>query len=227
MITLAHADQFKVELVRDYDTFAAALMGRYLAVQAAAGTPAPAHAIDQFASLARGHVTQFIVGADNRINGWVAALGAGADHEARSDALKQSLRVIAIKNSRDLATRLRGGDLGAKALFNRPMGALGGLLQQQLAKPNLKSLDDAGRVWDSSKLVGMIGRDFAYQTLIDTQAYHLALAADAAQVFYEDPEHPYHGLRVSLSGADPELPSFASIRKQVFHPNASAQLRHV
>lgn len=227
MISLAHADQFRFDLARDYDNYASALTGRYLAIQAAAGTPAPAFFIEQFVSLTRGHVTQFIIGADNRINGWVADLGNGVDHEPRASALKQSLRVIAVKNARDLTARLRGGHLGAAAMFNRPMGALGDLLQRQLAKPDLKSLDDAGRLWDSSKLVGMIGRDFAYQSLIDAQAYHLALGGDRARIAYEDESHPYHGLIVSLTGADSDLPSLASVRKPVFHPNASAQLSHV
>jgi hypothetical protein len=227
MISLPHADQFGLDLARDYDTFALTLTGRYLAIQAAAGTPTPPFFIEQFSGLARGHVTQFIAGADNRIDGWVTDLGDGVDLSGRSEALKQSLRVIAIKNARDLATRLRGGHVGLKNLFTGPMGSLGTLLQRQLASPDLKSMDDAGRIWDSSKLVRTVGRDFAYQSLIDVQAYHLALDSDVAQVVYDDPEHVYHGMRISLSGADPKLTSLTSARKLIFHPNASAQLSHV
>ena len=91
----------------------------------------------------------------------------------------------------------------------------------------MKSVDAAGRLWDSSKLVALLGRDFAYQSFIDTQARALGLHSDVAQVTYDDPNHPYCGLRVSLSGADKALPSLADVRKSVFHPNATAYLTHV
>lgn len=214
-------EQFKAELTRDYELFAAALMGHYLAIVAATGAPAGAPYVDRFASLARYQVSEFIAGADNRIDHYATTVADGVDVDARIALLKQSLRVIVIKNARDLTTRLRGGNDGLKTLFNRPMGSVGLLLQQQLAKPTLKSADDAGRMWDSSKLVALIARDFAYQVLIDVQAATLtAMGETRARLVYPDTQHRNNGIMIDLA----DLPQ---LRHEIFHPNASAELTHV
>lgn len=218
---------FAAELTGAYELFSAALVGRYLSVLSAAGSPAPANYVRQFSGMARDLVTQFAITADTRINQYVANIDSGADVSARARHLKRSLSAISVKNASDLMRQLRAGSNNLKSLLADATGATGMLLQRRLASPQLKSVDSAGRLWDSTKLVRFMVRDFAYQCQIDAQAANLAVMSDLAQVVYPDDAHAGYGLVVSLTGATPDKPTLASIRTTVFHPNSSATLRHV
>ncbi|MDY7537611.1 hypothetical protein RGU72_05000 [Undibacterium sp. 5I1] len=111
-------------------------------------------------------------------------------------------------------------------VFTRGLGAIGLLLQKNVNDIKFVSHDNAGRVWDSTALLCGYARDFAYQSLIEAQAF---LINGLAEVRYPDSNHVNNGMLVetsdrTISGAT----KLANIRNSIFHPNSQAELvKHV
>src|SRR3569833_3088467 len=120
MIGLTQVDRFKADLSSLYDSFAMALIGRYLAIQSAAGTPAPPFFAEQFKSAARTHVMQFAQSADNMIAGWASDLGDGVDIAGGMRELQSSLRAVALTKTKKQTKHKTDNNLGLKTLFTRP-----------------------------------------------------------------------------------------------------------
>lgn len=101
-------------------------------------------------------------------------------------------------------------------------GAIGLLAQRKMADPTFKVRDTANRQWDAGTLMKLHARDFAYQTLIDSQ-YSKAISEGAVEVIIEhpDPEHPNLGKRLPLLTGDWMLE-----RDKTFHINSNMTVNH-
>lgn len=139
-------------------------------------------------------------------------------------AFLDALNAIAVHNVAMLVANL-GGAPTLSSVMSEVSGAFSALLRRRASAPAFTAEDSAGRRWPANKLVAFLARDMAYNAMIDFQARSIAAQGVPAQVVYSDPLHRYFGSLLSVDGSDAALPSLASQRAVVFHPNSRAELR--
>lgn len=84
-------------------------------------------------------------------------------------------------------------------------------------------LDRGGKNWDSSTFAKTAVRGFLVRTYVETYLYQLASRGiETAKVVYEDPTHKNAGLLFSVADAAGTLPTYESIKNEVWHPNSRA-----
>lgn len=224
-----HHDEFAARVSAAYHTYAAALTSLYMRTRLAGAHLAP-RVVVNLQTDAEKILAGFLGSADAMTTSYLQDTTGGAlvnpAVTAQGASFIKDMRRVGHDNIRTVVRRARGADIGGM-LTSEPEGALRDLLRRAQDTIDFTSRDSAGRTWKSPKLVSFLARDFGYQTAIDASASRIAEVSDTAQVAYPNPEHPYHGLILSLSGADASLPSLESTRHLIFHPNASAKLTHV
>lgn len=199
----------------EYASFSNALIADYLAHS---NGGRDLHAVGTFRASGLAIVTRFVDRAKELTNNYLAPQGGGGFRDAREHPYLNALRQIAIKNLNDLIVRLMGGSNRLADTLTRPAGAIGILLQQKLAKPELVALDKSGRRWPADKLVAVLTRDFAYQAYLDAEIERMdEEGVEMVMVAYPDSTHAQHGLVMRLD-------EVGLVRKSIFHPNSQARL---
>lgn len=208
-------DLYASQARAEYESFSHALIADYLA-HSTAGRGL--HAVGTFRASGLALVTRFVDRAKDLTNDYLAAQGGGGFRDAREQPYLNALRQIAIKNLNDLIVRLMGGTNRLADTLTRPAGAIGILLQQKLAKPELVANDKSGRKWPADKLVAVMTRDFAYQAYLDAEIERFdEEGVEMVMVAYPDSTHAQHGLAMRLE-------EVSLVRKSIFHPNSQARL---
>jgi hypothetical protein len=208
-------DLYASQARAEYESFAHALIADYLS-HSAAGRDL--HAVGTFRMSGLALVARFVGRATALTNDYLAPLGGGGFRDAREHPYLNALRQLAIKNLNDLIVRLMGGSNRLADTLTRPAGAIGLLLQQRLAKPELVALDKSGRRWPADKLVAVMTRDFAYQAYLDAEIeLFKGEGVETVMVVYPDSTHNQHGRAMRLDDV-------GLVRKSIFHPNSQARL---
>lgn len=204
-----------------YEAFAATLIGQYLTAQTSAiSQPA---AVEGLRTTGVQQALRFAEYAKVLTDEYHATLahGAPADAYDRSQQYLTALLHVAIGNVNDLVLKLMGNGGRLADLLTQRAGAIGQLLQQRLAKPTLTATDTSGRSWAADKLVAVIARDYAYQRFIDDQL--AGIEGDLVRVVHPDPGHRWHGTILSRAGEG--YPKLEDLRREIFHPNSTAEVR--
>lgn len=201
-------DQYGQMIGAEYRAFTGALMGSYLTSQAAG------RGIDG--------VSEFRLGGLKAVSVLLTrAIGITSDFtgqpiaDVRAHAWLNQLHKVALKNLNDLIVKLMGGGARPADMLNRPAGAMGLLLQRQVA-PRLTVRDRAGRAWVAETYVATSARDYAYQFYVDAQFERLqAEGATRVDILYADPSR---NQTLTLDAA-------RARRGEFFHVNGTARMR--
>lgn len=206
-------DEYGRQVQGAYQVYTLALTGAYLALQSAGRGP---DATPELRRQGMSLVDTLMNSVHNMTGQFLNTLPDGPDATERETHLRADLHRIATKNLNDLIVRLMGVGLRPADILTAPAGAVGLLLQQRLARPRFTARDSAGRVWDASKLVAVIARDFAYQGYIDNAlARQQAIGADRIDVVYADPAR----------NKTLDLATAITQRKMIFHVNGTATIK--
>jgi hypothetical protein len=105
------------------------------------------------------------------------------------------------------------------------VGALIAARHGKVATLQFRQTDRSGRAWNTAVYLRTLVRMFLLHVYIESFLYGRAEAgSDLAKVTYADPEHEFHGLVFSISGATDGYPSYEDIKDKVFHPNSVANV---
>lgn len=140
-------------------------------------------------------------------------------HKVRANLFSLRMRKIMVENVRSVLQK--AFSTNRSNVFTRSLGALGLILQANSQKVEFVSQDAGGKQWSSLTLVYQYARDFAYQSLIDSQA---AAINGLAKVAFPDPNHKNNGLIVDTRHGDSHGLLPYEVRQLVFYPNSNAQL---
>lgn len=128
-------------------------------------------------------------------------------------ATTQALRRHAIQVQ--LSARVRGVPLATAALQHR----IGGL-----AQPSYGMNDRGGARWTSRRLIRVLVRHALLSAYNDAALATIAGAGqDRAEVRHASPDAEVDGMILAIA-PDSDLPTYAEVRADVFHPNADAIL---
>ena len=214
-------DDFASTLQREYELFLFALTGRYLALTSA-GVDASPHTILAVRKSALVLQGMFLEHANSKVREFVQNYPSARSDE-RVVAFLREISRMSDANIVSLTDRLRGAALNPQKQDDMH-GAMGLLLQRQMATPTFKVETKSGRSYEAVGLMGTEARDFAYRTWIDNKLEWIAQTSDLAQVQYADPTHAGNGMVFSIGGETPNVPTFAQIEDEVFHYNAQAMV---
>jgi len=194
------------------------LSGRYQQVRASGAEMTPRVIADiQFDGYQLAQT--FYTIAESRIDDYARPFIEGSSGEigsmllTRKNALKDQLRVMLAENVQALARYARCGSFGMSSLLKGSTGAIGMLMQRMAGRIEFKTTDTSGRKWNAEKLLRVVVREFGYKTWLDYAAEqylfggHDLMQASGGDVF-------------SLRGTE-GYPSYADVRKSVFHINSN------
>ena len=216
-------------VMSSYELFIGALTGRYLQAVAPGTTITPRAVQDVLVDASKLRES-FMMIADKQLRATAdEAIKAAPAREAEIHSLvTHTLLALGRIARSDIATvnkDMRAGRHSLASIMRPVHGAMGMLVQNAVAAPDYRTLDSAGRRWESKKLAAFLIRDFAYQVSVEVGIGEaIARGDDLAQVAYNDPSHAGHGAVFSISGKAKDVASFDSIRAKYFHPNASAKV---
>lgn len=216
-------DRFTSAINFGYESFFADLKSLYLEARLAHST-SRAIALMEFGGKADKLLKSFLKHANQLSATYSIMFPIGVQEEGAETVFSASLRALAVFNVASVTQKLK---LSVGTMLTRPGGAMAELARVSTDTIELHSKDAAGRTWKSSALVRTMARDFAYQRFIDHQAYAFGLQGSTlVKINYLDQNHQDQGLIISL-GDQPGYVSLQSVRRRIFHPNASATLSHV
>ena len=218
-------DDFAQRLESEYSLFLFALSGRYLSLIAPGADVSPM----MIGELERGAWAlrkTFLALANESVANYLGTTEL-ASVKALARDFNDALEMATWQNVTMLEARMRGVKAGTLDVMDRMHGAMGLLLQRKLASPEFVVTATSGRSYNAIPFVKTQARQFAYQSELHLQMDALSAQGDLAQVQYDDPDHPHHGLVFSISGTTPGYPSFEALSTSVFHFNATARITHV
>ena len=85
--------------------------------------------------------------------------------------------------------------------------------------------DRAGKSWSSSTYIYSMMREHYLSVYNEVYLYTLAKHGTlVAHVTHPDPNHKHFGMKIATLIGGPDIPSYAAISREVFHPNSRAAL---
>ncbi len=220
-------DEFATEVASEYSLFLFALSGAYLA-RVSPGRQVTPLLVKEFRADARRLSETFFDQLDRSVDSFMVTFGFGDTDSERETAFLNATHGMVAVNLAQINKQMISGSVNFGNVLKNASGAIGLLVQKKLGMIDFKIPDAAGRMWNAETLFRMTARDFAYQTYIDEQVAELRAGGNKlAKVIYPDPTHKNHDGIISLDEEIDGYPTFASVRKVIFHPNANAELTHV
>lgn len=224
-------DDLLLSVTTQYKLFLLALTGRYLQ-SITPGSLVTPMALQELQRDASQLAANFVSVTNKQIQEWSLLATDDLPQEAAISVarefhgLQTAINGIVRKNIATALDALRFSKSDLGKTLHGAHGAMGLLVQRRIMSPEFTATDTAGRTWNAEKLYRFLVRDFFYQTSIFRDVTRLAdTGHSTATVHYDTPGHEYEGLEFSLDEELPGMPTFAQIRKTVFHPNATAQVR--
>lgn len=146
----------------------------------------------------------------------------GDDAQTFADKLKLTLKndsqhVVAVWQRFALTTQLAQsqGASRAQALIRGKYGLMTNI--------RFTRVDRGGRRWVSGVYSENLVRGYLLNAYIVAYLHAMTLKGqDVAMVTNVDENHRHYGLRFSITGTTPNLPTFEQIRSEVWHPNSNA-----
>ena len=215
-------NEFANSFIASYSEFLFALQGAYLS-RVAPGAEITPQLISDFMRDVDAVTATYVTNAmrslwDFHFEVWDGS--SVADDMQRVTLARLAIVGIIADNAYQLERRLKGSKKGFLNLLHNTHGGVGLLVQRKMQKMDFTATDTSGRTWDAKKLMYVIVRDFAYQTVIDRQYADLKQAGETTgTLVYEDESHANFGLKIKLSDEEE--------RKRFFHINATAELESV
>jgi hypothetical protein len=216
-------DQFGIDARREYDLFIFALTGRYLALVAPGVSPTP-FSINQLKNSGMALRQSYLQSSKLSIEDYVRAYPS-EKAQALASEWQAKIARFTMENIASLVLKMKGRDRSELSLLGNAHGAVGRLLQAKLTEPQYEITTASGRRYKASPLMEAEARDFAYRVWLEANLQIISQQSDLAEVAYTSPEHEGNGRVFSISGQDSRFPSFAEIKDQVFHYNATAMVK--
>lgn len=220
-------EDFANEIGVQYSVFQYALTGIYLGMTGA-NLQVSAQSLRDYRVRARYAVGAFFA----QMNSTIDEFGDGVNQDAldsrRPQFVAQARRIVT-ENISSVEKRLLVGKTSFSSMLTSVAhGGIGMLLQKREQYIDFKSSDAAGRKWQSLTLLKSSARDFAYQTIIDTQIAQLKSEGSIlAKVMYPNPDHRHQDTILSIEKEIDGHPTIEAVRSALFHPNATAEIFHV
>lgn len=213
-------DTFADEIKREYELFLFALTGRYLSLTSAGMEVSPMliRSMQVTGAALQG---MFLEHATTKVREFAQSYASARSDERVSAFLREIERISEI-NIKSLTDRMRGAALNPQAVAGDPHGAMGLLLQRNMAHPEFRVPTQSGRSYEAIKLMVAEARDLGYRLYLDNKLEWIAIQSDLAQVMYPDPNDEREGMVFSISGNTAGYPSFAELEQEIFHYNARA-----
>lgn len=210
-----------------YGLFQAALSGIYFGISGS-NTEVSPHLLRDYKNRARVAAGAFLNQLTAIADQFDTLVGQNPQ-ESRITDFVHAARLIVAENIKTVERKMIEPKISLVSMLRSAAhGGIGMLAQRRASSVDFKSVDSAGRTWNSSKLMHFYARDFAYQTLIDSQLFKLKREGSVvAKVVYADENHVYQNLVLSLNNVVDGHPTVAELRNVIFHPNASAEISYV
>ena len=212
-------DTFADEIKREYELFLYALTGRYLALTGAGMEVSP-HLINALRKSGLALQGMFVDHATTKVLEFAQEYASARSHERAVAFLGEIVR-MSDANIATLIERLKGAALNPQTVPDMH-GAMGLLLQRNMADPTYKVTTKSGRSYDAVKLMATEARDLGYRVWLDNQLEWIAVHGDLARVMMLDPTDERNGIVFSISGETSGYRSFAEIEQEIFHYNSLA-----
>jgi hypothetical protein len=93
--------------------------------------------------------------------------------------------------------------------------------REKVANLQFKTIDKAGRRWDTATFLRNMVRGYLVQLQADSAAFAISQKQDLAKITWPDGRP---SVTISLSGKTPGYPTYKDARDELFHPNSTAMM---
>lgn len=219
-------EEFATKLNTKYGMFLFSLSGAYQ--QALAENP-----VMNMAAISTFFTQSVVLGkafldiAKEQIADYVALMSVGVRQEAQNSIQLESETLLrSLQTAVALNIELAKSGLAKARTKSGHKGIFAELAKRKLSKVDFTLTDSAGRSWEAVKLIGVVGRDFAYQAYLSAEFDRMSAAGqDIVDAVPPVADHHSKDVVFSISGNVKGMPTLEAIRAKLFHPNSRVTVK--